>query len=140
MIGSTPHIHPRATEWLTLVEGTSLKFGYVLENGLVKAGDNPEVASVLNKFEGTVFPQGSIHYQFNDNCDKATFVATLNSANPGTSTVAQNYFALNANVLDATLGLPNTIDGKNIEEFRKAIPANLAQDIDTCLARCNKKQ
>lgn len=135
---NTPHVHPRATEFLTLVEGANLKFGYVLENGLVKAGQNPEIAGTLNKFEGTVFPQGSIHFQFNDNCDKATFVAALNSEDPGTSQVAQNFFALNANVIDATLGLPNTINGENIEQFRKAIPANLAQDIDVCLARCKK--
>ncbi|KAF1848255.1 RmlC-like cupin [Cucurbitaria berberidis CBS 394.84] len=136
---NTPHVHPRATEFLTLVEGSNLKFGYVLENGLVKAGQNPEIAGALNKFEGTVFPQGSIHFQFNDNCDKATFVASLNSEDPGTSQIAQNFFALNANVVNATLGMPKTIDGKNIETFRKMIPANLAQDVDTCLAKCNKK-
>jgi len=134
---NTPHVHPRATEFLTLVEGNNLEFGYVLENGLVKAGDNPEIASYLNKFEGTVFPQGSIHFQFNNNCEKATFVATLNSEDPGTSQVAQNFFALNSGVVNATLGFPSSIDGKNIEEFRKYIPANLAQDIDVCLAKCN---
>lgn len=136
---NTPHVHPRATEFLTLVEGSNLKFGYVLENGLVPAGQNPEIAGSLNKFEGTVFPQGSIHFQFNDNCEKATFVASLNSEDPGTSQVAQNFFALNAGVVNATLGFPKTIDGKNIEEFRKAIPANLAQDVDNCLARCKKQ-
>jgi hypothetical protein len=134
---NTPHVHPRATEFLTLVDGSNLKFGYVLENGLVKSG-SPEVAGVLNKFEGTVFPQGSIHFQFNDNCEKATFVASLNSEDPGTSQVAQNFFALNAGVVNATLGFPKTIDGKNIEEFRKIIPANLAQDVDNCLAKCRK--
>jgi hypothetical protein len=135
---NTPHVHPRASEFLTLVEGSNLKFGYVLENGLVKADQNPEIAGTLNKFEGTVFPQGSIHFQFNDNCEKATFVASLNSEDPGTSQIAQNFFALNAGVVNATLGFPKTIDGKNIEEFRKVIPANLAQDIDRCLAKCNK--
>lgn len=136
---NTPHVHPRATEFLTLVEGANLKFGYVLENGLVGAGQNPEIAGFLNKFEGTVFPQGSIHFQFNDNCDKATFVASLNSEDPGTSQVAQNFFALNSQIVNATLGSPKTIDGKNIEEFRKYIPANLAQDVDVCLARCKKQ-
>ncbi|KAF9696859.1 hypothetical protein EKO04_005228 [Ascochyta lentis] len=136
---NTPHVHPRATEFLTLVEGSNLKFGYVLENGLVKSGQNPEIAGALNKFEGTVFPQGAIHFQFNDNCDAATFVASLNSEDPGTSQIAQNFFALNAGVVNATLGFPKTIDGKNIEEFRKAIPANLAQDVDVCLARCKKE-
>lgn len=136
---NTPHVHPRATEFLTLVEGSNLKFGYVLENGLVGAGQNPEIAGTLNKFEGTVFPQGAIHFQFNDNCDEATFVAGLNSEDPGTSQIAQNFFALNAGVVNATLGFPKTIDGKNIEEFRAVIPANLAQDVDVCLARCNKE-
>ncbi|KAJ4375326.1 hypothetical protein N0V83_002412 [Neocucurbitaria cava] len=136
---NTPHVHPRATEFLTLVSGSNLRFGMVLENGLVAPSANPEVASVLNKFEGTVFPQGSIHYQFNDNCEPATFVAALDSNNPGTNTVAQGFFALNSQVVGATLALPKTIDGKNFEEFRKMIPANLAQDVDTCLARCKKQ-
>jgi hypothetical protein len=135
---NTPHVHPRATEFLTLVEGDNLQFGYVLENGLVKPGDNPEIAGSLRKFEGTVFPQGSIHFQFNNNCDNATFVAALNSEDPGTSQIAQNFFALNADVVRATLGFPNTIDASNIEEFRKQIPANLAQDMDKCLAKCKK--
>ncbi|KAF2819556.1 RmlC-like cupin [Ophiobolus disseminans] len=135
---NTPHVHPRATEFLTLVDGANLKFGYVLENGLVAAGQNPEIAGYLNKFEGTVFPQGSIHFQFNDNCEKANFVATLNSEDPGTSQVAQNFFALNDGVVNATLGFPKTIDGSNIKDFRKRIPANLAQDVEVCLARCKK--
>ncbi|KAL6707801.1 hypothetical protein ACN47E_003701 [Coniothyrium glycines] len=135
---NTPHVHPRATEFLTLVQGTNLKFGYVLENGLVGAGQNPEVAGALSTFEGTVFPQGSIHFQFNDNCDKATFVAALNSEDPGTNQVAQGFFALNSQVVNATLGFPKEINGQNIEQFRRSIPANLAQDVDVCLKRCNK--
>ncbi|KAH8710253.1 RmlC-like cupin domain-containing protein [Phaeosphaeriaceae sp. PMI808] len=137
---NTPHVHPRATEFLTLVEGSNLKFGYVLENGLVGADQNPEVAGALSKFEGTVFPQGSIHFQFNDNCENATFVAALNSEDPGTSQAAQSFFALNAGIVNATLGFPKSIDGKNIEEFRKVIPANLAQDVDVCLAKCQGSQ
>lgn len=135
---NTPHVHPRATEFLTLVEGNNLQFGYVLENGLVKPGDNPEIAGYLNKFDGTVFPQGSIHFQFNNNCENATFVATLNSEDPGTSQIAQNFFALNADVVKATLGFPQSIDASNIEEFRKQIPVNLAQEMDKCLAKCKK--
>ena len=134
---NTPHVHPRATEFLTLVEGKNLKFGFVLENGLVDANQDPEIAGFLNKFEGTVFPQGSIHFQFNDNCDDAVFVATLNSEDPGTSQIAQNFFALDEQVVNATLGFPKEINGQNIEEFRKFIPANLAQDMEVCLRRCN---
>ncbi|CAA9956964.1 Spherulin-1B [Pyrenophora teres f. maculata] len=136
---NTPHVHPRATEFLTLVEGSNLEFGYVLENNLVQPNQNPEIAGYLNKFQGTVFPQGSIHFQFNNNCENAVFVATLNSEDPGTSQVAQNFFALNDNVVNATLGFPSSINGVNIEEFRKYIPANLASGMDACMSKCKSK-
>lgn len=136
---NTPHVHPRATEFLTVVDGKNVKFGYVLENGLVSGKNNPEVAGALQQFEGTVFPQGSIHYQFNDNCDQAIFVAALNSEDPGTNQVAQGFFNLNSQVINATLGFPKEINGQNIDEFKDKIPANLAQDVQVCLARCNKK-
>ncbi|KAF2730081.1 RmlC-like cupin [Polyplosphaeria fusca] len=131
---NTPHVHPRATEFLTVVEGGGVKFGYILENGLVQ-----EINGSLDKFHGTVFPMGSIHYQFNDNadCKPSTFVAALNSEDPGTSQIAQNFFGLNPDIVNATLGFPKTIDGSNIEQFRKTIPPNLAQGIDKCLQRCN---
>lgn len=137
---NTPHVHPRATEFLTLVEGENLRFGYVLENNIVAPGRNAEIAGNLKKFEGTVFPQGSIHFQFNDSCDRAVFVASLNSDDPGTLQVAQGFFALNSTIVGATLGPPDEINGQNIEVFRQVIPANLAQEIGICLARCNERQ
>ncbi|OAK94739.1 RmlC-like cupin [Phaeosphaeriaceae sp. SRC1lsM3a] len=136
---NTPHVHPRATEFLTVVDGKNVKFGYVLENGLVSGKNNPEVAGSLQQFEGTVFPQGSIHFQFNDNCEQAVFVAALNNEDPGTNQVAQGFFNLNSQVINATLGFPKEINGKNIDEFKSTIPPNLAQDVQVCLARCNKK-
>jgi hypothetical protein len=48
-----------------------------------------------------------VHYQFNNNCDNATFVAALNSEDPGTNQVAQALFALNTDVVNATLGFPS---------------------------------
>ncbi|KAF2007681.1 RmlC-like cupin [Amniculicola lignicola CBS 123094] len=133
---NTPHVHPRATEYLTAVKG-SVAFGMILENGLVKAGENAEVSGTLETYQGTVFPMGSIHYQFNPSCEKAVFVATLNSNDPGTSQIAQNYFNLDGDVVEASLGFPKNLDGKDINAFKKQIPANLAQGIKECLARCN---
>ncbi|KAF2203907.1 RmlC-like cupin [Delitschia confertaspora ATCC 74209] len=135
---NTPHIHPRATEFLTVVEGI-VDFGYILENGLVKAGENAEISGRLEKYQGTVFPMGSVHYQVNPTCNKAVFVATLNSEDPGTSQIAQNFFGLNSDVVNATLGFPQSLDGKDIDAFRKQIPANLALGIDKCLQACNIK-
>ncbi|KAF2012242.1 RmlC-like cupin [Aaosphaeria arxii CBS 175.79] len=132
---NTPHVHPRATEFLTVVEG-SLNFGYILENGLVSAGQNAEINGTLAQFQGTVFPIGSVHYQFNPTCDNATFVATLDNADPGTSQMAQTFFGLNPDVVNATLGFPKAVDGKDIESFRKLIPANIALAVEECVRRC----
>lgn len=94
----------------------------------------------LGPFQATVFPLGSIHYQFNNQCEPATFIATFNSADPGTSQVAQNYFFLDDEIVSTTLGDVNQIDGENIEEFRLSLPTNLVQAVDTCLAKCGLKK
>jgi hypothetical protein len=133
---NTPHIHPRATELLVLVEGSNLRFGSFLENGVVSPGQNQEVAGTLNRFQATAFPSGSIHYQFNDGCQQAVFVAGFNSGNPGTSSIAQGFFSLNAEVVNATLGPAVSFAGGSLEELRKLIPESLAQDVRSCLARC----
>lgn len=137
---NTPHVHPRANEFLVLVQGSNLRFGSVLENGLVASGQNQEIAGALAQYEGTIFPQGSIHYQFNDACEKAVFLAALDSNDPGTSSMAQNFFSLNTGVLNATLGYPKTVDGRSYDAFLKAIPPNLAQDVGSCLKRCSSQQ
>ncbi|GME27388.1 Spherulin-1b precursor [Neofusicoccum parvum] len=134
---NTPHTHPRATEFLTLVQGSALDFGFIVENGLVADGQNAEVAGTLGNLGGAVFPIGSIHYQFNPTCDNATFVATLNSEDPGTSQVAQNFFGLNGDIVEATLGFPEALDGADLEKFRKNIPANVALGVEQCLKTCN---
>jgi hypothetical protein len=136
---NTPHFHPRAAEFLIPVKGDKVRFGSVLENGLVKSGENQEIAGTLNRLEATVFPQGSIHWQFNDSCEEAELVAALSSGNPGTSQMAQNFLSLNAGVVNATLGFPSFIGGRTFEDFRAAIPANLAQDVNSCLARCRSQ-
>ncbi|KAK3080221.1 hypothetical protein LTS18_002814 [Coniosporium uncinatum] len=133
---NTPHTHPRATEFLTVAQG-ALDFGMVFENGLVEAGKrSAEVRGHLERFQGTVFPVGSVHYQVNPTCDDAVFVATLNSEDPGTSQIAQNFFGLRPDVVNATLGFPESLDGRNLEGFRSRIPANLAVGVEECLRRC----
>ncbi|KAJ7609511.1 RmlC-like cupin domain-containing protein [Roridomyces roridus] len=77
-----PHSHPRASEVLTVVEGI-LYTGFVQENGF-----NTEIETQLGTFQGTVFPMGSIHYQYNPTCSPAAFVAALGSDDPGRSDIA----------------------------------------------------
>lgn len=131
---NTPHTHPRATEFLTLVEGDSLRTGFILENGFTL-----QQSTLLSKFQGTVFPMGSIHFQLNDNCKPAVFVAGLNSEDPGASSIANNFFAIDADIVDATLGFPKQIDQNNFAQFKANIPAPFANGIEACLKRCNIK-
>jgi len=132
---NTPHIHPRATEFLTLVTDSHMSTGFVLENGFVA-----EQRTNLTLYQGTVFPQGSIHWQQNLDCYPAVAIAGLNSEDPGASSIAQNYLInTSGDIVDASLGFPKSIDGSNFAAFKKAIPVTLSQGVEECLIRCNIK-
>lgn len=132
---NTPHIHPRATEFLTLVTDTHMSTGFVLENGFVA-----EQRTNLTLYQGTVFPQGSIHWQQNLDCYPAVAIAGLNSEDPGASSIAQNYLInTSGDIVDASLGFPKQIDAQNFADFKKAIPVSLARGVEECLIRCNIK-
>jgi oxalate decarboxylase/phosphoglucose isomerase-like protein (cupin superfamily) len=141
---NSPHTHPRATEILTVVEG-ELEVGFVMENGLFAAAAKDINAlafpfnTTVQQFEATIFPQGSIHFQFNPTCERSIFVAALNSADPGTSQIAQNFFTLDQEIVDITLGVTeggNKLDPSSVDQFRKNLPANLVRAVDSCRAKC----
>jgi len=136
---NTPHTHPRGDEFLTVVSG-QVKFGYIIENGLVVNADGSfadnELRGTLKAFQGTVFPRGSIHYEFNDSCKPATFVASRSSPDAGTSQIAQNLLSLNLNVVHDALGVPATISIQDLDKFRHALPAKLALAMDLCRQKC----
>jgi hypothetical protein len=131
---NTPHVHPRATEVLTIAdvaEGGVVKTGFILENGIAS-----QFSTELSQCQGTVFPQGSVHYEFNDNCAPATFIAGFNSDDPGLSSIAQNFFDLDPEIVKADLGFPREINGLNIAQFAPTIPPSFALGIQSCLDRC----
>jgi len=66
-----------------MISGSNLKVGFIQENGA------RFVSNVLNPGQGAIFPKGSTHFQANLDCDPVTFVAGLNSEDPGVGTVAQ---------------------------------------------------
>ncbi|KAJ7784998.1 spherulin-1B precursor [Mycena maculata] len=129
-----PHTHPRANELFTVIDGV-LDTAFVLDNGF-----NTQIQTQLGKYQATVFPMGSIHYQQNPTCSPAVFVAALNNEDPGRSDIATNFWALPSDVVDAALGFPTTIGGDNINEWRAQLPVNLAAGIDSCLKTCGLSQ
>ena len=85
-----PHTHPRATEILTVLEGTLL-VGFVTSNP-----ENRLFTKVLNKGDVFVFPIGLIHFQFNIGHTNAVAIAGLSSQNPGVITIANAVFGSDA--------------------------------------------
>ncbi|RZC59474.1 hypothetical protein C5167_006780 [Papaver somniferum] len=84
-----PHTHPRATEILTVLEGT-LEVGFITSNP-----DNILMKKVLQKGVVFVFPIGLIHYQHNIGYVNAVAIAALSSQNPGAITIANAVFGSN---------------------------------------------
>lgn len=64
------------------------------------------------------------------------FVAGLNSDDPGASSIAQNFFGLGQDVVEATLGFPEAIGGENFQAFKDKIPVPFARGVEECLKRC----
>ncbi|XP_059668331.1 putative germin-like protein 2-1 [Cornus florida] len=81
-----PHTHPRATEILTVLEG-SIEVGFVTSNP-----DNQQFTRVLQKGDVFVFPVGLIHFQRNVGHSNAVAIAALSSQNPGVITIANAVF------------------------------------------------
>ncbi|KAD6454080.1 hypothetical protein E3N88_08786 [Mikania micrantha] len=87
-----PHTHPRATEILTVIEGTIL-VGFVTSNT-----ENRLITKVLEKGDVFVFPEGLIHFQKNLGNGYALALAALCSQNPGVITIANVVFGSNPNI------------------------------------------
>ncbi|KAK1304850.1 putative germin-like protein 2-1 [Acorus calamus] len=102
-----PHTHPRATEILTVLEGT-LYVGFVTSNP-----KNRLITKVLQKGDVFVFPQGLIHFQRNAGYGKAVAIAALSSQNPGVTTIANAVFGSSPPISDDVLAKAFQVD-KNI--------------------------
>ncbi|KAJ7504213.1 RmlC-like cupin, partial [Mycena galericulata] len=123
---NTPHTHPRATEINFSVNGT-LRTGMLAENGA------RFVVNELPPGSMTVFPQGTIHFEMNEGCEPAMFVAAFNGEDPGVQSTAQRFYGLPVDILQATLG---GLGVQEVEGMADMIPDNIAVGTDACLKRC----
>nr|AJA71639.1 germin-like protein [Triticum aestivum] len=105
-----PHTHPRATEILTMLEGT-LYVGFVTSNP-----ENKLFSKELGKGDVFVFPQGLIHFQFNPNPYKpAVAIAALSSQNPGAITIANAVFGSKPMISDDVLAKAFQVEKKTVD-------------------------
>jgi quercetin dioxygenase-like cupin family protein len=83
---SPPHTHPRATEIMTVLEG-SLEVGFV-----TSSPENRLFSKELNKGDVFVFPVGLIHFHRTIGHGNAVSIAALSSQNPGFIAIANSVF------------------------------------------------
>ncbi|XP_062176005.1 germin-like protein subfamily 1 member 11 [Alnus glutinosa] len=108
-----PHIHPRGTEILVVLEGTLL-VGFVTSNT-----DNRLFTKVLNAGDVFVFPIGLIHFQFNSGHTNAVAFAGLSSQNPGVITIANAVFGSNPPINPDVLAKAFQLDRNVINYLQK---------------------
>ncbi|KAL2539288.1 Germin-like protein subfamily 1 member 18 [Abeliophyllum distichum] len=104
-----PHTHPRATEILTIIEGT-LEVGFVTSNPELRL-----ITKKLGKGDVFVFPMGLVHFQRNVGYTNAVAIAALSSQNPGVITVANSVFGSNPAIPNDLLAKAFQVDIKTID-------------------------
>ncbi|KZV21677.1 germin-like protein 2-3-like [Dorcoceras hygrometricum] len=107
-----PHRHPRASEILTVLEGTVLA-GFVTSDP-----GNRLVSKVLQKGDVFVFPFGLIHFQENIGPGKAVTMAFLSSQNPGVIAIANAIFGSNPPINDHVLAKAFQVDKSVVNKLQ----------------------
>ncbi|XP_015949783.3 germin-like protein 8-9 [Arachis duranensis] len=111
-----PHIHPRGTEIVIVIEGT-LHVGFVTSNQ--NNGQNRLFTKVLNKGDVFVFPIGLPHFQLNVGYGNAVAIAALSSQNAGVITIANAVFGSTPPISDEILAKAFQIDKNTIDYLQK---------------------
>ncbi|XP_071730105.1 putative germin-like protein 2-1 [Rutidosis leptorrhynchoides] len=107
-----PHTHPRATEILTVIEG-SILVGFVTSNP-----ENRLITKLLQKGDVFVFPQGLIHFQQNVGNGYVVAIAALSSQNPGVITIANAVFGSNPDISADILAKAFQVDANVISQIQ----------------------
>ncbi|XP_075499016.1 putative germin-like protein 2-1 [Primulina tabacum] len=107
-----PHTHPRATEILTVIEG-SLQVGFVTSNP-----GNSLITKTLQKGDVFVFPVGLVHFQRNVGTGNAVAIAGLSSQNPGVITIANAVFGSNPDVSSDILAKAFQVDKSVVDQLQ----------------------
>ncbi|KAL2494283.1 Germin-like protein subfamily 1 member 11 [Forsythia ovata] len=110
-----PHTHPRATELLTVIEG-SIEVGFVTTNP-----ENNLYTKILEEGDVFVFPEGLVHFQRNNGSSNAVAIAALSCQNPGVITIANAVFGSNPAIPDDLLAksLSSLIDQANLNATKE---------------------
>ncbi|XP_034580791.1 germin-like protein 9-1 [Setaria viridis] len=105
-----PHIHPRASELLVVVQGP-------LVVGLVDSARGGAVhTAALETGDVFVFPKGMVHFQLNNGTTAARAFSAFGSASPGTTSLPAALFE--TGIDDAVLEKSFHTDKATVEELK----------------------
>ncbi|KAF3356847.1 Tubulin gamma chain [Verticillium dahliae VDG1] len=128
-----PHYHPRASNYVVAVEGTTETF-MTLENGARL------VRTILTPGKMTIFPTGSLHTMQNTGrfrCENATLVSALSSEDAGTHNVANGLFGLPSEILAAAFGdSPLATQFAALAQNIPAVGTGASEGSSECMRRC----
>ncbi|KAL8195359.1 hypothetical protein R6Q57_025762 [Mikania cordata] len=108
-----PHTHPRATEILTVLEG-SLQVGFITSDP-----QNRLITKVLQRGDVFVFPVGLVHFQRNAGLSNAVAMAALSSQNPGVISITDSIFGSSPPVSTEILAQAFQVDSKTVHLLKK---------------------
>ncbi len=90
------------------------------------------IVNTLTAGQATVFPQGLIHEEHNNDCDTAIFLSGFSSEDPGVATSSTGLFSIPFEAITATFGI-NNATALNVT---RSLPKNPAPGNPECLAKC----
>lgn len=125
-----PHIHPRATNFVVAVSGTTQTY-MIAENGA------RTVTETLKSGQMTIFPQASVHTMMNIGCENAQLISALNSDDSGTTNLANTFFSLPQNISGTVLG--GGISVSNVFGRVPPVGTGSTWGPEECIAACAKK-
>lgn len=111
------HTHPRATELITILEGT-IYAGFLAPDAS-NIFKSRLFSKIMNPGDVFVIPPGLIHFQYNVGHKNATLLASFNSQNPGVVMIPSTIFASDPPILDDVLAKGFRLDKKVINDLRK---------------------
>lgn len=109
-----PHVHPRASEILVVLEGT-LYAGFIGSNPPDPDEKNKLFAKILRPGDVFVFPRGLTHFQYNIGYDNAVAIVCFNSQSPGVVTLGKAIFGSEPHVYPKVVAGGFQIDEKMVE-------------------------
>ncbi|KAL0691694.1 hypothetical protein Bca4012_091373 [Brassica carinata] len=110
-----PHLHPRASEAIFVLEGR-LFVGFLTTAGKL-------ISKHVNKGDVFVFPRALLHFQQSPNNAPASVLAAFDSQNSGAQGVGPSLFGANPRIPDDLLAKAFYLESQEVQKVNGKFPA-----------------